>query len=116
MLINFWATWCIPCIAEMPEVEALHASLAEQEDLVVVTFNVDHEVGKVQPFVAKRGYKVPVIMAQGFLADGERSLPQNWVVDRNGVVRKKSTGFAVDGAETWKADALRVLKEVAGEE
>ena len=116
VLINFWATWCLPCIAEMPEVEALYSSLEDRDDLLVVTFNMDYEIGKVQPFMSKRGYKVPVIMAQGFLAEGERSLPQNWVVDRSGVVRKESTGFAVDGAETWKDDALRVLKEVAGEE
>ena len=114
VLINFWATWCAPCVAELPEIQALHEELAEVEGLTVVTFNTDSNVGKVQPFLAQRDFDFPVIFAPAFLPPESRSLPQNWIVDRQGVVRKKSLGFSVDGPGKWRHEALKVLKEVAG--
>lgn len=114
VLINFWATWCAPCIAELPEIQALHEELAETEGLTVVTFNTDREIGKVAPFLAQRGFDFPVLLASDFLPPESSSLPQNWLVDRRSVVRKKSTGFAVEGEGEWREEVRRLLEEVAG--
>ncbi|MEM7588436.1 MAG: TlpA disulfide reductase family protein, partial [Acidobacteriota bacterium] len=115
VLINFWATWCVPCVAELPEIQALHEELAGVDGLTVVTFNTDRNIGKVQPFLDQRNFTFPILMAADFLPEGSRSLPQNWLVDRQQVVRKKSTGFSVDGPGEWRHSALEALRKVVGE-
>lgn len=55
VLVNLWATWCAPCIRELPTLDALAAR--EGERLHVVALSQDMDAGKVAPFVAERGLK-----------------------------------------------------------
>ncbi|URW75572.1 TlpA family protein disulfide reductase [Sphingomonas donggukensis] len=55
VLVNLWATWCIPCIRELPTLDALAAR--EGGKLQVVLLSQDTDASKVAPFVAKRGLK-----------------------------------------------------------
>ena len=50
-LINVWATWCGPCMEELPHVEKIYEMMAERKDIQLVTFNVDENPGLVQPFL-----------------------------------------------------------------
>ena len=82
-LITVWATWCGPCMEELPHVEKLYQRIKERNDIQLVTFNVDENPGLVQPFLKQHQYKFPVMLAHGFVnATVDRiGIPQNWVVD-----------------------------------
>ncbi len=60
VLINYWATWCPPCLSELPELNALHKA---HKDLVVIGIAMDYNSGKqVADFVKKRGISYPIVL------------------------------------------------------
>jgi thiol-disulfide isomerase/thioredoxin len=93
-LINFWATWCPPCVGEMPYLEKLYARLKDQPGIQVLTLNVDENPGVVVPFLHAHNYTFPVLPAQRFVQDTLRvtGYPDNWVVDPDGIVRRTNGG------------------------
>ncbi len=106
VLLNLWATWCAPCIAEMPQLDALAAR--EAGKLQVLTVSQDLEgAAKVTPFFAKGGYKAlkPYLDDQAALSTGfQANLPTTILYD--------STGHEVwrySGGQDWTGDAAAKL-------
>ena len=62
-VINFWATWCAPCIRELPLFDALAADHKNDVDVLLVSLDfVDQKEKKVIPFIDKRGVQSPVVI------------------------------------------------------
>lgn len=104
VLLNFWASWCEPCRAEMP---ALHA-LARQHQaagLQVVTVNFRESDAAVRRFEAQTPMSLPILMdADGAAARafGVRIFPTTVAVARNG-----RAAFSIVGEADWAADAAQ---------
>jgi len=85
VLVNFWATWCPPCRAEMPDLDAIYTHFQSQ-GLVVLSIS-DEEPFKVNSYIAPTGYHPPVLLDTGgkvakqFHIDG---IPKTFVFDRDG--------------------------------
>ncbi|MSQ30397.1 MAG: TlpA family protein disulfide reductase [Dehalococcoidia bacterium] len=95
VVLNFWATWCPPCIAEMPEIQALHASHQAAGDLVVLAVDVQEPPSVAGEFVNAKGLTMPVVSDRaGAVAKhyGVPGLPVTFFIDRDGVVRSKMLG------------------------
>jgi peroxiredoxin len=111
VVLNFWATWCPPCVAEMPSLERLHRSLSP-EGLSVITVSVDEDEGDLRRFVAEHGLTLPVLKDPGgrVAASEYRTTgwPETFVLDREGRLLQHVVGPAEwDSAE--KLAALRRL-------
>jgi peroxiredoxin len=111
VLLNFWATWCGPCRAEMPSLEALSHRFPSQ-DFVVVGISTDYEGSQiVQPFMESFGLTFPLLLDPEMQVNDRyeiRSLPTSIVLDRRGVIRHKFFG-AMDWNTPKNHDLVRVL-------
>jgi peroxiredoxin len=94
VVVNFWATWCPPCRAEMPGIEQVYQ--AHQADgVVVLAINGQEEPALVKSFIDEKGFTFPVLLdsgAEALRAYNARSFPMTVIVDRDGVVRYKQVG------------------------
>jgi len=118
VLINVWTTWCGPCRIEMPYLQELQKRLADRDDLAVVTLNVDRNPGVVLPYIEENGYDLPTLLGAGFVDDLEEPLsspgvPQNWLVDAEGTVRRWQSGFRDAEADSWVDDMVAELERLA---
>jgi len=97
VLVNFWATWCPPCVEEMPSLERLHRALAGQ-GLVVLGVSVDDDGAALEAFVRRAGVTFPILRDPGgrgpTAAWRTTGWPETFVVDRTGRIVRKIVGPA----------------------
>ena len=110
LVLDFWATWCKPCLLAMPELQALYTELAPR-GLRVVGINEDgpRNAAKVRPFLQTNGYTFPVLLDLNREVQRRLqaiALPTTLVFDQNGVLLHSSFGYRP--GETAK---LRTLLE-----
>ena len=96
IFLNFWATWCPPCKAEMPDIQKLYEkSSAEGEDAVIVLGVAAPNMGQegseeeIAAFMEEKGYTYPVLMdteGELFASYGIMSFPTTFMIDRDGNV------------------------------
>lgn len=93
VFLNFWATWCSPCKAEMPDIQKLYEEF-QQEDVVILGVaapNLGKEQSEegIRTFLEENGYTYPVLMdteAEAFQAYGINSFPTTFMIDKDGNV------------------------------
>ena len=108
MLINFWATWCGPCRAEMPELQRLHERLGDK--LVVLAVDVDESPAQVAAFAKELGVTFTMVVDRGtkvFERYRLLGLPSTYVVDAQGVTRAIRVGAFANAKEI-----AEVIREV----
>lgn len=97
VVLNFWATWCPPCVEELPSLEGLHRALGA-EGLAVVAVSVDDEPQELRRFVARQRLTLDVLRDPGTHAVARRygveAFPTTFVLDADGVVRGVYVGPA----------------------
>ena len=97
ILLNFWATWCGPCRAEIPSLVELQEQYAD--DLVVLGFSVDDTAEKLLPYAAEFKMNYPVLVGNGREDVQEAfgplfGIPVSVIIGRDGVIAKKHSGIA----------------------
>jgi thiol-disulfide isomerase/thioredoxin len=112
--INLWATWCGPCKMELPYVQKLSDQMKDRKDALILTLNIDEEVGLVEPFMKENKYSFTVIPAQAYAEGlGVYSIPRNWVVSVDGMLTFEGIGFGGEGEE-WMKKATEMIEKVKG--
>jgi peroxiredoxin len=112
VLVNFWATWCEPCVTEMPSLQKLRESLGPQ-GFEVLAVNYQEGPARIDAFVQKLGLSFPVVRdTDGSVARAwnARVFPASYVVDREGRIRYVITG----GAEWTSPPLVSRIRELLG--
>jgi peroxiredoxin len=104
VLLNYWASWCEPCLEEMPSLQELHEKFQARK-LVVLGVNVNETEEDLQRLVEQTGVKFPILVEGQAVAQryGTEKLPETYLIDPRGIVVQK-----IIGAQHWSsAEALR---------
>jgi thiol-disulfide isomerase/thioredoxin len=92
VLVNFWATWCVPCRTEMPAIDAFYKAHRDQ-GLVVLAISLDEPEDLALVKQAIAGFSFPSALVSQTKAKGYGRLwrlPLTFVVDRNGILRRNA--------------------------
>lgn len=114
ILVDFWATWCAPCVKSMPEMQKLHDKYASK-GFSLVGVSIDEEgAKKVKPFLAKRKLAYPILLDSNkkepvWKAFGVHGVPALFLIDQEGRIVRQWTG-KIDRKEVEKA-VEEVMKE-----
>lgn len=96
IFINFWATWCPPCIAEMPEIQKLYEDVKNNQDIVFALISLDDEAEKAWQFIEKKNYTFPVYRLASNLPEvySSQSIPTTFVISPEGKIAATHRGMA----------------------
>ncbi|HSB34744.1 MAG TPA: TlpA disulfide reductase family protein [Nitrospirota bacterium] len=111
VMVHFWATWCPPCVEELPTLAKLYEEL-KGGDFEMLAVSVDEGGGAaVEAFLKKNSLTLPVFLDPGGSVSrlyGTYKFPETYILDRQGSVRYK-----VIGPRDWRdPEALRALREL----
>lgn len=94
-LVNFWATWCGPCRAEIPIFSELHERFSKK-GLVILGLSTDRDEHVVKEFRKEKKIKYPLLMATEEVRKaygGVAGVPTTFIVDKKGIVREVQRGM-----------------------
>jgi len=106
VMINFWATWCIPCRVEMPSMENLYEKY-RGNGFEILAVSGGESKSVVQPFIKNLQLSFPILLDEEFEVHGKyevSAIPSTFLVDKSGVITHRFFG-AVD----WNSDQSREL-------
>jgi cytochrome c biogenesis protein CcmG, thiol:disulfide interchange protein DsbE len=104
VLLNFWASWCAPCIAELPSLEQLHH---DEPALAILAVSIDEDPDSYKSFLLQRHVDLTTVRdpdqsaAQLFRT---KKWPETYIIDRSGIIRRKFVG-----ATDWSDPEIRAF-------
>ena len=113
VFLNFWATWCIPCVEEMPAMERLAQQLKDKP-FAMVAVNLMEPAPVVRKFVAKLKLTYDIVMDESGDIGGNyaaNNLPLTYIIDKQGRIIRRAVG-----ARIWdKKDSVAFFQKLAAE-
>jgi thiol-disulfide isomerase/thioredoxin len=110
VLVDFWATWCGPCVGEVPTVKAVYDQL-HPKGFEIVGISLDQEKDKLTQFTAEHGMQWPQFFDGMFWKNkyaqqfGINAIPAMWLIDKKGTIR------TIDGREDLAGKVSKMLEE-----
>lgn len=95
VMLDFWATWCGPCIAELPKLVKLYEEFSNNPNVVFLGIDADETKQIVNKFMKEKGYSFNVLLAVGtsVLKDYDvKAIPAKFLIDKNGLIQFKRVG------------------------
>jgi thiol-disulfide isomerase/thioredoxin len=114
VFINFWATWCPPCRAEMPSVNDFYEKVKNDPNIIFLSVDVDNRLNYSSSFMKKQGYQIPVY---GGNLDGlpatfySGTIPTTLVIDKRGLIVFNHAGKASYDSDEFAKFVLRLTKQ-----
>lgn len=96
IFLNFWASWCPPCRAEMPTIQSLYNKVKSNKNVVFVMISLDDDTAKAKNFITEKGYTFPTYFVAGYLPGiyNSGTIPSTYIITKEGKVATKEVGMA----------------------
>lgn len=110
VLLNFWATWCIPCRKEMPAIDTLYQEFKD-EGLVVLAIDYQETSDKIKAFLEETKVSFPILLdSEGKTTKdyGVRGLPTSYLIDKEGFL----IGWTLGDRDWASEDARKLVKNL----
>ncbi|MDN3724901.1 TlpA disulfide reductase family protein [Aequorivita sp. SDUM287046] len=109
-IVNFWATWCPPCVAEMPSFQKLYDKYGQKVDFYFIT---SEKSDKISAFMSKNGYSMPIYLQIEEAPQQLQSeaLPTTFVISKKGKIVINE-----EGAADWNSKKIQSLLDELLEE
>jgi peroxiredoxin len=115
ILINFFATWCGPCMQEMPLIQSdIWNTLKDNPNFIILSLGRDHSQEEINKFIEQKKFTFPIYADKGkvvYSLFAKQYIPRNYLIDKNGKVVYASTGFSMQEFEELKATIDKQLKK-----
>lgn len=108
LLVNFWASWCTPCITEMPGMQRLSETL-EDQPFEILAINVSESENRVREFIKRMNLNMTILLDHNgntFEAWQGKVLPASFLLDRTGRIR-----YQIIGPLEWDSDEAGTIIE-----
>jgi peroxiredoxin len=95
VMVHFWATWCPPCVAEIPTLDRLSREIGGKDFVLLAVSVNEGGIEEVAPFMRKHGLSLPVLFDSDRKVSalyGTFKFPETYIVGRRGIVRYKAIG------------------------
>ena len=112
-VVNFWGTWCGPCVAEMPELQQFYDKYRADSSVMVLTISNDKDLQELKDWMAKRKYSITTLWDGGdpgyTASTNVAAWPTTWFIDRDGNIRFTAIGNSGALVEewSWRLEAMR---------
>lgn len=108
IFLNFWATWCPPCVAEMPDIHDLYLKM-ENENIAFVLISQDENFDKAKNFLERKSYTFPIYQLASPLPPvfASTSIPTTFVISPQGKIIAKRVGMAKYDTESFRELLMR---------
>lgn len=113
LLVNFWATWCPPCRAEMPSIETLYQKFKGNDQVAFLMVDVDGNYKTAKKFMDKKNYSLPVFTPASSIPESlmSGSIPTTLIINKKGELVYRHEGAADFGSEKVIEYFKALLKE-----
>ena len=112
VFVDFWASWCPPCLKSLPEFENLQTSFSGRDDVVVIAINLDENSQDATDFINKINVSYKILADQsGEIPEsfGVNAMPTSYVIDKSGVIRYVHSGYKSGDVNKIKAEIEKLL-------
>lgn len=112
IFLNFWATWCPPCVGEMPSIQNLYSEFKDNKNIVFLLVSRE-STDKIKAFTSNKNYTFPVYSNKFSPPNifASNSIPTTFVISKNGVIKVKEKGAANWGGDKMKKIITDLINE-----
>jgi peroxiredoxin len=114
VLINFFATWCGPCLQELPQMQQLWATHKSDKNLVILVIGREHTQSEITAFKAKKGFELPMFPDEKrmiYSLFATQYIPRNYLIDAKGNIVYASVGFSQEEFNKLTSKVDELLKQ-----
>lgn len=113
VFVNVWASWCPPCVAEMPTIETLYENVSSEDNIRFILLSMDEEPQKAVDFMKGKNFSMPYYFSASPMPNAFRSeyLPTTYIISKEGQVIYKKEGIA----DYSSANFAQLMRELVQE-